>query len=109
MRTAKEVLSEIFRTDPDLLDTSAHCRVYSAIEAMEEYAAQFKPTWIKITSETDLPKQCDNYWFMLEDGYFFCGMYSSIYKAFRADKTRIYKWEEISHYAPIAKPEPPKQ
>jgi hypothetical protein len=44
VKTAEEILAEQFNTQANLLQHSAHCRISDALEAMELYASQFKPT-----------------------------------------------------------------
>ena len=69
--------------------------------------------WIKIESESDLPKEVGDYWAVWKDGevgrkQFFCRTVKNIY----SPKGNIseYDWwmRHITHYQPIVKPELPK-
>lgn len=49
--TKEEILAKKFNTPVELLDTSAHCRVSSALSAMQEYATQEKLGWVNARNE----------------------------------------------------------
>jgi len=53
--------------------------------------------WIRIESEDDLPKETNNYWVVNELGISMRGY----------DMQDHNHWEDITHYQPIEKPEPP--
>lgn len=96
MKTAEEILDE---------NVSFRDKVKEefVLRAMEEYASQFQPKWIKINSEADLPKDSSNYWIFRSDG-----RVSSI-DHYEADKKYFYPDLIATHYAPIIKPQPPKE
>lgn len=68
-----------------------------------------QPKWIKIESEADLPKQSGNVWFMLKSGIDFSGIYAADFKLFKSHNTIPFRANEVSHYALIIKPQPPKE
>ncbi len=100
MKKAEEILKsmedELRITIPDYIKPNI-------VDAMEKYASQFQPEWIKIESEEDLPKDSSNYWIFRSDG-----RVSSI-DHYEADKKYFFPDLTASHYMPIIKPEPPKE
>lgn len=53
--------------------------------------------WISILSEKDLPSETNNYWVLNKLGISMRGY----------DMEEHNHWEDITHYQPITKPEPP--
>lgn len=48
MKTAKEILANRFNALPETLDEKAHCRISSALAAMEAYADQYRDKWVSV-------------------------------------------------------------
>jgi len=63
--------------------------------------------WIKIESEDDLPKQENNLWLLLSDGSCILGDYNIFQKKFRHRLEGVCTDDEVTHYQPIEKPQPP--
>lgn len=80
---------------------------FSVEEAMQKYAAQFQPQWIKINSEADLPKVFTDCWISASGHEFIANSRSDGF--FCAINKCYYNWFNVTHYAPIIKPQPPKQ
>ena len=59
--------------------------------------------WIKIESESDLPKDNEDCWFIEKQNNTFIGYYNNIYKEFRSNNFH-WNYKEITHYQPITKP-----
>lgn len=99
-KTAHEILDD--------LDRIHGVDNYSQLEIVEYTIQRFQSKWIKIESEKDLPKENDFYWVMMADGVFFVAEFVSHLRAFTM-KGRYMDILTVTHYAPIIKPQPPKE
>lgn len=73
-----------------------------AMMVAKVYASQFQPKWIKINSESDLPKEKGDYWIANENGVF----------DFIASRDQIkakFENNTCTHYMRFFKPQPPKE
>lgn len=74
----------------------------SILEGAVRYLEANQAQWIKIESESDLPKEKGDYWIANENGVF----------DFIASREQIkakFENNTCTHYMPIIKPEPPKE
>lgn len=102
MKIKEQALLEL-KEQLDAVGTKFNGLTWQRIDkAMEEYAAQFQPKWIKINSESDLPKEKGDYWIANENGVFdFIASIDQIKAKFENNT--------CTHYMRVFKPQPPKE
>ena len=62
--------------------------------------------WIKVESKDDLPNEFTPVHFILHNEIIM-GNYNSDFKVFHKSHFEFYKWNAITHYQPIVKPQKP--
>ena len=107
--TIKEAYGEYFNKDINENGWCSNHSVRIRMDSMEIERSRFgwRPKslsgieknngWIKIESESDLPKETDNYFVVNELGILMRGFCIG----------EINHWKDITHYQPVINPKPP--